>query len=265
MWARNPSVFWGGLLVIIGVLLLLANTNVLNNIRWDIVWPALLIVLGLWFLAARVGPAGHYSDVDSAEARDGIAKATLDLSVGAGRVDVRSGALDHQLYRAHIEHAGSQPDIKLDRTTGTVKINTRADWLTGASRLRVDVQISDAIPWDVRCSTGAIRGEFELSTSQVTSFDCRTGASRLEVHLPAPKGVVPMRIDGGALRVDITRPPGAAIKVQSTGGALQLRADGSHQDGFGNREWRSTGFEGAADRYEVTVSGGALNVNVAER
>jgi hypothetical protein len=155
--------------------------------------------------------------------------------------------------------------VKLDRSTGTVKIATRMDWFMGARRLRVETQVADAIPWSVRCSTGAIHGEFDLSTMQVTGFDCRTGASRINVSLPAPKGVVPVRVDGGALRVDITRPAGAAIKVSSTGGTLQLRADGTQQDGFGSREWRSAGFDSASDRYEVTVAGGALNVNVGER
>lgn len=263
MWGRNPSFIWGGILVILGVLFLLSNLNV--NVRWDLLWPVLLILVGVWFLAARVGPGGSYADVDSAEAREGISSATLDLTVGAGRIDVRSAALGDQLFKTHIEHAGSPPDIKLERATGTVKINTRFDWFMGARRLRVETQISDAIPWDVKCSTGTIRGEFDLSTTQLTSFDCRTGASRIEVNLPAPKGVVPVRIDGGALRVDVTRPAGAAIKVASTGGALQLRADGEHQDGFGNREWRSTGFDSAADRYEITVSGAALNVNISQR
>jgi hypothetical protein len=263
MWGRSPSIIWGGILVLVGVLFLLGNLNI--NIRWDLVWPVVVILVGVWLLAARVGPGGNYQDVDSAEPRDGIDKARLELSLGAGRLDVRSAALGDQLYRAHIEHAGASPDVKLDRGTGTLKISTRFDWFMGARRLRVDTQILDAVPWDVKCSTGAIRGEFDLSTTQVTSFDCRTGASRISVNLPAPKGVVPVRIDGGALRVDITRPAGAAIKVQSTGGALQLRADGSHQDGFGNREWRSVGFDAAADRYEVTVTGGALNLSVSER
>lgn len=263
MWSRNPSVIWGGILVIIGVLFLLSNLNI--NLRWDIVWPIFLIAVGVWFVAARIGPGGNYADVDSAEARDGISQATLDLALGAGTVNVRSASLDDQLYKAHIEHAGASPDVRLDRATGTLKISSRFDWFMGARRFRLDTQLSDAVPWSVKCATGAIRGEFDLSTTQLTGFDCRTGASRITVNLPAPKGVVPVRIDGGALRVDLIRPSGAAIKVQSTGGALQLRADGAHQDGFGNREWRSTGFDGAADRYEVSVAGGALNVNVSTR
>lgn len=260
---RNSSVIWGGILVIVGVLFLLANLNV--NVRWDLLWPVVLILIGVWLLLARVGPGGNYADVDSAEARDGITKATLDLALGAGRVDVRSTSLGDQLYRAHIEHQGSSPDVRLDRGTATVKISTRLDWFMGARRLRVDTQLSDAVMWDVKCATGAIRGEFDLSTAQVGSFDCRTGASRISVNLPPPSGVVPVRIDGGALRVDLIRPAGAAIKVQSSGAALQLHADGTRQDGFGNREWRSTGFDSATDRYEVTVAGGALNVNISTR
>lgn len=263
MWSRNPSIVWGGILVIAGLLFLL--NNLVPDIRWDIVWPVVVIAAGVWLLAARIGPAGNYADVDSAEARDDISQATLELSLGAGTVTVRAGALDNLLYKTHIEHQGSSPEVKLDRGTGTVKISSRFDWFMGARRFRLDAQISDAVPWTVKCATGAIRGEFDLSTTQLKSFDCRTGASRVTINLPAPKGVVPVRIDGGALRVDLVRPEGAAIKVQSTGGALQLRADGAQQDGFGNREWRSVGFDSAADRYEVAVAGGALNVNVSTR
>jgi cell wall-active antibiotic response 4TMS protein YvqF len=263
VWSRSPSVVWGGILVILGVLFLLSNLDI--NIRWDVIWPVFIIAVGVWLIAARIGPGGNYADVDSAEPRDGLSQATLDLSLGAGTVGVRSGAQDDQLYKVHLEHAGSSPEVKLDRSTGTLKISSRFDWFMGARRFRLDAQISDALPWTVKCATGAIRGDFDLATTQLTAFDCRTGASRITVNLPAPKGVVPVRIDGGALRVDLVRPSGAAMKVSSTGGALQLRADGTHQDGFGNREWRSTGFDAASDRYEVTVSGGALNVNISTR
>ena len=241
-WNRNPAAFWGGVLVILGVLFLLGNLNV--NIRWDLIWPVFLIALGVWLIAARIGPGGAHAEVDSAEARDGLEKAKLDVAVGAGRIDVRSGALGDQLYRVHVDHAGSPPEIRLDRDTGTVRISTRSDWFVGARRMRIEAQLTDAIPWEIVC---------------------RNGAGRVTLSLAAPKGVVPVRVEGGALRVEITRPPGAAIKVQASGGAVNLSGDGSRQDGIGNREWRSSGFDSATDRYEVTVSGGALNVTVSER
>ena len=265
-WARNPSTFWGGALVLLGLLFLLANTGVLSNLNWNVVWPVLLIALGVWLILPRLeGVSGPIAGVDSAEPREGLEKAKLEIAVGSGRVDVRSAALGDRLYRAHIDHAGSQPEIKLDRATGTLRISQKFDWMPGMSRFRLDAQLSDAVPWALTCSTGAIRGEFDLSTVAVSSVECRTGASRISLNLGTPKGVVPVQVDGAALTVDVSRPAGAAVKVHASGAAIHMWADSTRQDTIGNIEWRSTGFEGAADRYEVSVSGAAINLNVRQR
>lgn len=264
-WNRNLGAFWGGVLVILGVLFLLANTGVLSNINWDYVWPIFLIALGAWLIVVRIGPGGASAVVDSTEPRDGLARAKLEVAAGGGRVEVRAVALGDQLYRAHIEHAGAAPEIKLDRAGGTLRISQRFDWFMGATRLRIEARLTDAIPWEISCNTGAIRGDFDLSTATLTGFDCRTGASQLTLQLGAPKGIVPVRVQGGALSVNVIRPAGAAIKMQASGGGLSVRADGSNQDGVGSREWRSSGFDSATDRYEMTVSGGALNIMVSER
>jgi hypothetical protein len=265
MWNRGPSVFWGGVLVIVGVLFLLANTGVLENVNWDYVWPILLIALGGWLILARIGPGGASADVDTAEPREELSKAKLEVAVGSGRLEVRSAALGDELYRAHIEHAGTAPEVRLDRATGVLRISQRLDWFAGARRLRIDAKVTDAIPWEVSCSTGAIRGEFDFSTAELTAFECRTGASQIDLNVAAPKGNVPIRIEGGALTINITRPAGAAVRVQASGGAVQIRADGSRLDGIGTRDWRSHEFDAAVNGYDVTVQGGALRVNVGTR
>src|SRR6266568_1772365 len=109
MWNRNPNVFWGGVLVIVGVLFLLANLNVLQNVTWDLVWPVFLIALGVWLVAARIGPGGASMDVDTSEPRDGMDRAKLEVVVGAGRLEVRAAPLDEQLYRVHIDTAALRP------------------------------------------------------------------------------------------------------------------------------------------------------------
>jgi hypothetical protein len=263
-WNRSPTIFWGALLVLIGVLFLLGNTGVLNNVNWDVVWPVFLIALGVWLIATRFGPGGSISDVDSSDIRDGLARARLEIAVGSARLNVRTAALGEQLYRVHLGHAGSRPEIRLDRTTGILRISQSYGWFPGAGRLRVEAELSDAIPWDLSCSTGAIRGEFELTGGQLSGFECKTGASLVDLRLPAPKGLVPIRLEGGALTVEVTRPVGSAVKVRVSAGAVQLNADGTRQDGLGSREWRSSGYDSAADRYDVTVSGGAANVTVGQ-
>jgi Domain of unknown function (DUF5668) len=265
VWNRNPSIFWGGLLVIVGVLFLLANLGVFSNLNWDVVWPIFLIALGVWLLAGRIGPGGSSMDVDSAEPREALDKAKLEVAVGAGRVHVGSEPLGDQLYRVHIEHGGAAPEVRLDRATGTVRISQRVDWFMGARRLQVDARLSDAIPWEVSCSTGAIRGDFDLTSARLAGFSCRTGASRIDLNLGAPKGIVPVRVEGGALTVSVTRPAGVPVQVQASGAGVQLHVDGTRMDGIGTRSWKSDGFDAAADRYELTISGGALNVDVTGR
>lgn len=253
------ELFWPTVLILVGLYFLLANLRVIPG---DLFWPLLLIAIGVWLVLARVGPGSAYAAVDSAEPRENLQQGRLEIAIGAGRVDVRSSSLADQLYRAHVEHAGPSPEVKLDRATGTVRIGQRFDWFSGARRIQLDTQVSDAIPWQVSCSTGAIRGTFDLTSAQLTRFDCQTGASRIELRLGAPKGIVPIRIQGGALTVDVARPAGAAVKVDASGGAVQLRADGTRQDGVGSRSWSSAGSDGA-DRYDISVSGGAVTVNVS--
>ena len=55
MSMRNPSVFWGVILIGVGILLLLANTGVLESINWDYIWPLVLIAIGVWLISRRLG------------------------------------------------------------------------------------------------------------------------------------------------------------------------------------------------------------------
>ncbi len=266
MRSRAPGYFWGVVLVLLGLVFLAANTGLLDSVNWNVAWPLVLIVLGIWLLVARAGPGRASAIVDVSEPRESLTSARFEIAVGAAQIDVRSASLADQLYRVHIDHSGPEAEVRLDRSTGTVRVSQPVTWAIGAGRrLRIDAQLSDALPWNISCSTGAGRGVFDLASGQTAGFECKTGASRIELNLPAPKGEVPIRIDGGGLRVEIGRPKGTAMRCQATGGAVRLTADGMRQDGIGSREWRSQGFDAAADRYEVTVAGGATTVDVEER
>ena len=50
--------FWGSILVVIGLAALLTNLGLITADIWDVVWPVLLIVLGVSFLTKRRG-GGH--------------------------------------------------------------------------------------------------------------------------------------------------------------------------------------------------------------
>ena len=50
---RPPGLWFGIILIVLGAYFLLANLGIFTNIHWEIVWPVILIALGLLLLLRR--------------------------------------------------------------------------------------------------------------------------------------------------------------------------------------------------------------------
>jgi phage shock protein C len=48
--------FWPAVLIVLGIYFLLRNVGILNWLNSDIVWPVLLIILGVWLIVRRARP-----------------------------------------------------------------------------------------------------------------------------------------------------------------------------------------------------------------
>jgi hypothetical protein len=54
-WQRRSGGFWvGAFLVIAGAYFLLANLGLLDWLKWDLVWPLVLIVIGVYLVVRRL-------------------------------------------------------------------------------------------------------------------------------------------------------------------------------------------------------------------
>ena len=54
-WRQRSSGFWiGGLLILLGVYFLLQNLGLLRWLSPAILWPVILIGVGLWFVVRRL-------------------------------------------------------------------------------------------------------------------------------------------------------------------------------------------------------------------
>ena len=211
------------------------------------------------FAGRSVGGAA----LDRTDPRQGLAKATLDIRLGSVRIDLRGAALADQLYHARIDSRGRAPEVRLDSSTGTVEISHGGSWMLGGwGRATLDVQLSDAIPWKIDLKTGSVKGTIDLSTAKLAGLECDSGSSKIDLSVPKPAGEVPIRIEGGSVRVRLRRPAGTAIRVNVSGGSVRLTADGVRQGGFGSIAWQSSGAETSADRYEARFSGGSVDVEV---
>jgi hypothetical protein len=293
---RNRSFFWPAVLILIGVIALLVNAGAISTdrlYRLADLWPLILVVIGLELISRRalhgaasdvaavlivlvaaggalayvaVGPPipGGTQTFNTSDAVGSLNQATLHVDVGATTMTVEgSETLGADLYHAHFEYSGAKPDVSLDRSSGDLQISQNNPFgFFGGRHLVLDLQINSAVTWSFSVMTGSASDTFKLSTVKVGSMDLNTGASREDITLGPPKGVVSITINGGALTVHLHRPRGTEASVHATGGAVSVTADGQHYRGIGDQNWQSSGFNGASDSYQVEANAGACTVTM---
>jgi hypothetical protein len=289
---RYRSLIWPAALILVGVFALLVNTNVISGdrlYRLGDLWPLLLIVIGLELILRRaslsaatksvatllvvllatggavayvaLGPAvpSGTQTLDVAQPAAGIDNASLHVAVGSATLRVRgSASLDGDLFRAHIEYRGATPTVTLDRSTGRVEISQNSTFqMFGSQRFLLDMQLDTEMPWSITVDSGAATDTFDLASVRVGAIELNTGASREDISLGPPTGNVRVSVNGGALTVNLHRPPGAAASVDVAGGAVNLSFDGRTQHAIGSA---SAGTETQDDMYTVRINGGACTV-----
>jgi hypothetical protein len=190
----------------------------------------------------------------------------LRFTNGAHRIAIRADLHLRGLYCARI--GDQMPIVGVHGGIVTIRYPRVAscDWTSNRPERPAEVALNAGIPWDVEVRGGASRLTADLSGLRLGSLNVVGGVSRLEVVLPAPSGIVSVVIVGGASNVAIRRPEGVAARLRVDGGATNLRLDDRHIGVAGGElDLQSGDYDGAADRYDIAVTGGANNVNVERR
>ena len=288
---RYRGLLWPALLILIGAVALLVNTNIISAdrlYRLGDLWPLLLIVIGLELLATRlpipanasavaavlillvalggsiayvaIGPAVPGSGtVGSVAALDGLDRASLEVNVGGATLKIVGSDLGDNLYDASIDFSGPPPNISFERSSGQVVISQNNGFhFLGSQRFALDMKLSTKVKWTIAVHSGAANDTYDFSKVQLKSLEDDTGASRENITLGTPTGNVPVTINGGALTVDMHRPGGTAATVDVSGGAVSLDFDGHQQRAVGSL---SAGIQ-AGDMFSVRISGGACTVTM---
>ena len=200
-------------------------------------------------------------DVQSHAPLVGVTAGRLEFTKGAAKVNLRGDGSLTELYRATFE--GPAPEITVKGGVVTVQQRRRFrpfDWRSQSA----DFALTTAVPWDISLRGGMWKLVADFSALRVTALEVTGGASDIEVTLPAPVGIVPVRVSGGASKVVLRRPKGTQARAEMNGGASQLVFDGQRLGAVGGRTvLASGGFDEATDRYEIRFTGGASQVTVA--
>ena len=183
----------------------------------------------------------------------------LEVDVGAATLRISSDTTLGDLYRAHIEYAGTRPGVELDPTSWKLRISQSGGGFPSlrGDRFTMDLTLNTSVPWSIVENSGAVTETLKIPDLELQSLDINTGASHDDITVGPPSGVVPIHVNGGALTVHITRAGGADASIHVSGGAVSLTADGNSYHAIGSASYATPKL--GSDRYAVEVNGGAFN------
>jgi DNA-binding MarR family transcriptional regulator len=195
--------------------------------------------------------------------------APLD-SATSGRLVFERGASDifvgvnpsmGDLLRAHLGSSASQVRVE----DGTVTVRQRRRRLPSLSRdeRANEILLNGSIPWEVEVRGGASNLAAALGELKLGSLEIKGGASETVLTLPHPPGTATLRVLGGASDLTIHRPEGVAARILVRDGSSKLAFDEQHFGAIGGEtRWQSPDYEGATDRYDIEVFGGANGLTI---
>ena len=184
----------------------------------------------------------------------------LVVSCGISRLTLRADEGIAALYQARVE--GPVPNVKAKDGVVAIRYPRRLLGL-GEKQGVAEVALSVTIPWRIVIQGGAAEFVAELGDLDLAGLEASGGFSMIRLALPAPSGVVPIRITGGAPEITVRRPPGVAARVHLKGRVSELVFDDQTFSGVGNNaRLQSPGFDPTAPCYDIEITGYASTVTI---
>jgi len=256
--------FWGLLLIVFGLVLLLDNLGLLGNIDvWNLLWPFFLIALGAWILLGTIfrrAPEREHASI----ALEGAQSARVRVQHGAGRLEVSAGAgiglLAEGDFTGGLGHGskvqGNALEVKMSPPEQIFPFawspGTSLDWSFGLTR---------DIPLSLDFETGASESRLNLRELRLTELRLKTGASATTIDLPANAGYTRVSVESGAASVNINVPEGVAARIQTKGGLSTIQVDSQRFPQTGG-VYQSADYETAANKVEMDIQMGVGSVNI---
>lgn len=189
-----------------------------------------------------------------------LESARLVVSSGLSRLTLRANDEMADLYQARFE--GQLPDVKAKEGVVTIRYPRRL-WVLGGEQRVAEVILSTAIPWRIAIQGGTSEVTAELSGLDLAGLEAKGGLSSIRLDLPAPSGVVPIRISGGASEIIVRRPQGVAARVYLKGWASHFVFDDQTFSNMGNNvRLQSSDYEVNAPYYDIKVASSVSTVTI---
>jgi hypothetical protein len=263
---RRTQLFWGVILVLVGMLLFVNETGfILPNgmTLMEVLWPVILILCGIWVL---LGVFFHGNvQVQNASIELQEAKAVdLKIDHGAGELKIHSGANPNEIARGSFmggleqkaKRNGDKLEVRMRPVNGIFDFpffgpRTQLDW---------DVALNAFVPLSLKLNLGANKSDLDLRDMNITRLDLDTAASDTKLTLPS-RGRFIADLDIGAASLEVIVPESLSARIRASVGAVELRIDQSRFSQNGSY-YQSPDFESSANTVDMTVDAGAASIKI---
>jgi hypothetical protein len=127
-----------------------------------------------------------------------------------------------------------------------------------------EVELNPHHPWRFQIQGATWNTLLQLEGLDVRAIKLDSGAAKVEFYLPRPRGVVPIEVSGGVVGLILHRPDGVAVAADISTGAVRVKLDDhSIRAAVIDSVWESEhGASASPDRYQLRISGGAVQVSL---
>ncbi|NCS83278.1 hypothetical protein GW746_02575, partial [Candidatus Saccharibacteria bacterium] len=282
-------IFWGLLLVLVGVLALLDNLNVVEvhyGNLWQL-WPLLIVGWGvsllnikgtLWSIVSALlmlgslglvawtatGMAPFQTGDNSVQTqrieKTGSTVNRLDVTVEAGAGNITIGSHESEAPVEAVldsDFATLDVDSRIDGNTQKVDVSMDGNrmWWSGHFRNDLDVTLAKQLPVFLNVKTGASDLNANLSKVMLERLDMNLGANSSDVTLGDLVDRVEVSVSAGASSITLRAPKDSGVSVKLDKGVSSQDLDGLQDKGSGFYE--TDGFDTASKKIIVRGDLGA--------
>ena len=258
---RRDNIFWGGALLLLGVLFLLQAQGIIGNV-FTYFWPLALILVGGWMILSV-----YWHPAQSVEEKFtvplGAAKnARVRFSHGAGQIEIGGGApagvalvgsaATGMNHRSHVD--GDRLEVKIEAGPSFIPF-------LGPSEGVWRFQLTEEIPLTLVVEAGASSINVDLHDVLATRVELKTGASSSNIVLPA-RGASLLEVEAGVASVDIRVPEATAARIRLKEGVNSVNVNTNRFPRLDSGMYQSSDFDTAVDRAEINIESGLGSVTV---
>ena len=258
---RRDNIFWGGALLLLGVLLLLQTQGIITNV-FRYFWPLALILAGVWMILNVYWRPARSAEETFSIPLNNARNAKFKFSHGAGQIEISGGApVGLALVGSSAVGMNRHSQLNGDRLEVQVEAGPSFIPFLGPSEGVWRFQLTQEIPLTLIVEAGASSVSVDLKDVLATRVELKTGASSSNVVMPA-RGASLLDVEAGAASVNIRIPEGTAARIRVKEGVTAVNVNTNRFPRVDSGMYQSSDYDTSVDRADVNIEAGLGSVSV---